>query len=721
MDQEQKLSRRDFLRLSALTAASAVITACGGQAAPPPATPAAGAPTAAPGATTAPAATPAATTAPVAAPGKYKEAPMLAEQVKAGKLPPVDQRLPKNPYVPPHAWLQVGKYGGTMNWVNSWGGDNISVIVHESMYGHSPLRWLKDGQEIGPGLVESWESNDDASQWTLHFREGLKWSDGQPWTVDDIMFWWEDMILNEEHNTEAPPDEARSGKGTLAKFEKVDDYTLRMTFDAPAPLTADRLAMWVNGNAGKPIGPSWMAPKHYLQQFHPKYNSSVTGNWVETFNQKAQFRINPECPTMTGWMLQTYEEGVRSVWTRNPYYWVVDKDGNQLPYIDTIICTGYQDAQVEKLNVLSGKADFTHHWVLNLTDVSAARQGESTGNFEVRFWDSGSGSGQSFFFNFDYKDDKMRELIRNPKFRKALSHAYNRAEIQKNFYFGQGELTTGTFAPKAIEYNINDQGKQVYIAWRDSAVKYDPELAKQLLDEIGVVDKDGDGKREMPDGSKLTVTLDYGADAAQEAVSTNELLARDWQAIGIDARINPMPPQGLTDLWKGGEKLSNANWGIGDGPNHLVFPQWLVPIEYERWAPLHGTYYSLRGTPEETAEQDVNPWERKPPRIGPKDAAFSPAIGKLWEIYDRSKVEPDFMKRTQMVWDMIKIHIEEGPFVQGSVANFPRAFIVKKGLLNVPKREDLALGGFTDPWIHPTPAVYDPETWFWDDPAAHGG
>ena len=127
----------------------------------------------------------------------------------------------------------------------------------------------------------------------------------------------------------------------------------------------------------------------------------------------------------------------------------------------------------------------------------------------------------------------------------------------------------------------------------------------------------------------------------------------------------------------------------------------------------------LRGTESEAAEKDVDPWERKPPRINRDDKAFDPVIGQLWDIYDQTKVEPDVMKRHQMVWDMIKIHVENGPYVQGTVANFERVYIVKNGLMNVPRKEELALGGFTDPWIHPTPAVYDPETWFWDDPSKH--
>jgi peptide/nickel transport system substrate-binding protein len=722
VDKEQKLSRRNFLRLSGAAAASTMIAACGGTTTTPAP---AGAPTAA-GAATAPTAAGAApasggaTTVPIAAPGKYKDAPMLAEMVTAGKLPAVDQRLPKSPYVPPHAWLKTGKYGGTIQRSANWT-EGIVASIQESMYGHSPLRYLKDGLEIGPGLVESWESNPDASEWTLHFREGLKWSDGQPWTTADVMFWWEDMILNEDHQTEGAPDEARSGKGTLMKLEKVDDFTLKMVFDAPAPLTADRLAMWVNGNAGKPIGPSWMAPKHYVQQFHPKYTPSVGTDWVETFNQKAQYRINPECPTMTGWMLQSYEEGVRSVWTRNPYYWVVDKEGNQLPYVDGLICTGYQDKEVQKLSFLEGKIDYDHFHALTLADVKALRDAQPQSKVEARFWDSGSGTASLFFFNFDYKDDKMRELIRNPKFRKALSLAYNRAEVQKVVYFNTGELTTGTMSPKAIEYNINDQGKAAYASWRDLANKYDPEAAKALLDEIGV--KAGaDGKRTMPDGSPLAISIDYPSDTGNEHLQKNELMAKDWQAIGIDGKLNPVEPTGYDEKWKAAEYMSKTAWEVGDGPNHLVYPQWVVPLEFSRWAPLHGGGYNERGTPKENSEADKSPWDRSPPRFVKADKQIDPAIQKLWDIYDQTKVEPDVMKRHALVWDMIKIHVESGPFYMGTVANYPRIVLVKEGLMNVPTAEDLkanGLGGFVNPWIHPTPAVYDPETWFWDNPDAH--
>jgi peptide/nickel transport system substrate-binding protein len=718
--------------VSAIAAATTVIAACGGEATPPAGTapttaPAAGAePTAVPAAeataapageaTAAPAgeatAAPAgeATAVPATAPGSYKDAPSLQGQ----NLPPVAERLPKNPLVIAHAWLGTGKYGGLLrsSAAETWG---TTGFVQESMYGHSMLRYLKDGLEIGPGLAESWESNDDASEWTFKFREGLRWSDGEPWTTKDIMFWWEDQVLFKNADNpdlssdQQPPDEARSGKGTVMTLTAPDDYTIVMKFDAPAPLTADRIAMWVN----RGIGPRWMDARHYLEQFHPKYNTAVTS--FTDFNEKREFRTNPDNPTMTGWKLKSYEEGVRSVWERNPYYWCVDQEGNQLPYIDGISMTTVQNAEAQKLDFISGKVDWAHFHSLTLADVSTIKEAEAQSKLQVELWDSGSGTGSIFFLNYDYKEEPIRTIFRDTKFRRAISHAYNRAQVQKVVYYGTGELTTGTMSPKAIEYQFNDAAKQHYAEFRDYAITYDPEMAKSMLEELGM--KVGaDGFRGLPDGTPLRLRLEFQADAGQETQKKNEILAENLRAVGINAVANPVTPTAFGDQWRAGELMSHTNWEVGDGPNHLVFPSWIVPIEHERWAPLHGTYYSLLGSEQAGTEDDKDPYERNPPRVA---AEAGSVIEKLYQLYEQTKVETDVMKRHQQVWEINKVHIEQGPFFMGVVANYPRIVLFSSDLKNWPKRADLAQGGFVNPWIHPTPAVYDPETWYFENPEAH--
>lgn len=658
------------------------------------------------------------TTKPLEPPSTFQEAPALKKRADAGAIPPVADRLPERPYVVPHRWLETGRYGGRLLMVGP-ASSTGAAEPRNFMYGLSPLRWLNDGRDVGTGLIESWESNDDASQWTLHFRKGLKWSDGHPWSTADILFWWEDLVLNKE-SPEVAPDECRSGKGTLAKLAAPDDMTLTMTFDAPAPLTADRLANWPNGQGGG--GPIWMVPKHYVKQFHPRYNKNAPDDWASAggvMEEHGNFMKNPRCPTMTGWRLKSYHEGSSLIWERNPYYWCVDREGNQLPYIDTLHIGVVQDVEVAKLQIRDGKVDYVQGNLmgLGLADVSSLKRAGKKADISVLLWDSGSGGGSDFYFNYDYPDEKLRALIRKPEFRQALSHGFDRDVAQKVLYFNTGEKTTGTMSPKAAEFHTAPNGQDIYKKWRDSYIEYAPEKAKKMLDKLGVVDRDGDGYRELPDGTKLVIRLEYAADANEIALKKNERLRHDWHKIGIATEQSPVPPPALGDLWSAGKMMTRTDWQApGDGPNCLVYPHWLVPIGPNRWAPLEGQYYAVRGTSKEGTEPDVDPFKRTPPRMAPEKGG---PIERLWEIYDKTKTEPDELRRTKMVWEMIKIHITDGPFFQGTVANYPHIIVARNGLGNVPQRENLAQHGFVDPSVHPTPAVYDPETYFWDEPDRH--
>ena len=454
------LSRRDFLRLSAVAAAGAAVAACAKTEAPTTAPAAAtNTPAAAATNTTIPTREP--TNTPVPTPVEVKEAPMVADMVAAGTLPPLDERLPQNPLVIQMDWQGPGKYGGKMRVVHTdstWAGGP----QEESMYGNSPIRWVDDGLGIEAGWVEKWTPNDDTSEWTFNVRKGIKWSDGEPFTVDDILYWWEDLVLNPDQATN-PPDEAKSGIGSVCTFTKVDDFTFKMTYDAPSPLVADRLAMWVNGD----IGPRWIAPKHYLSQFHPSYNSEYA-DYVE-HDIRIQLRQDPGGPSLSHFYCKDAEEGVFVTWDRNAYYYCVDADGNQLPYMDGCDNTSAQNAEAAKAAILAGQADFAWHQPFGLADIATLKSNEGTSNMETRLIDTGSGTGSMFFFSRDYREDKYRELFRNPTFLKAVSHAWNRSEPHKVLYFQTGEPTTGTMSPKAIEYQFNDEAKERYAEWRDSA------------------------------------------------------------------------------------------------------------------------------------------------------------------------------------------------------------------------------------------------------------
>lgn len=700
------LTRREFLFGSAMAAVSVALSACGGAPKAEP-TKAPAAPTSAPvKATEAPKLpTPIPTQAVTATPvptvaAAAKEAPQLAELVKAGKLPPLKDRLPQNPLVLAPI-NKIGTYGGRIRTFSN----NLGNHWEECQYGHSPLRWIDDGMGIAPGMCEKWETNKDNTEWTLYFRKGLKWSDGKPCTVDDVLYWWEDLVINPDH-PDVPPDFGSAG-GKLAEFIKIDDYTLKIKYAVSAPLTAKRLAMWVNGA----IGPRWIAPKHYLSQFHPKYNKAVTN--FQEHDAKLLFRQNPETPSLDPWICTKFEPGKSRTWERNPYYYAVDTQGNQLPYIDGIDELMVEDAEVQKLTVMQGGIDFVHFHRFALADLSTLLDNQEKGGYTVYLWDSGSGTGQMYFWNYDHPDDKKRALYRNPKFKRAMSHAIDRATIQKVVYYNTGMITTGSMSPKAYEFNFNDEARKMYQKQRDAYVKYDPDLAKKLLDEIGVKDVNNDGWREMPDGSKLEIRVDLQADAGKECLSVLEITKKNWNAIGLNLVINQIPPAEFGPMWQSGKGEFRTNWEVGDGPDHLLYPSWVVPNEPDRWAPLCGRHLQLEGTAQQNTEKEKSPWDRSPARwVAGEPGLVDGPVYKLQEIYKKAMTEVDELKRAQMVWDMINIHINDGPFYIGTVANYPRMIFASKKLDNVPKKEQLKLGGFVNPWIIPYPAVTNPETYY---------
>jgi len=704
-----QLNRREFLFASAMGTVGVALAACAkapATEAPAPAAPAAEAPAAAqpaPAATNTPIPTVAATATPVPTAVAAKEAPELAELVAAGQLPPLADRLPKVPLTLSGV-DGVGTYGGRIRSFHP----NLGNGTEEWMYGHSPFRWIDDGLGIAPGLCDTWETNEDNSEWTIHIREGVKWSDGEPCTIDDVLFWWNDLVLNTDF-PDQPPDFGQAG-GELVEMIRVDDYTLTLKYAVSAPLTLKRLAMWVNGN----VGPRFIAPKHYLEQFHPVYNTEMAD--METLREKILYRQNPDCPALSAWVCETYDPGQQRVWKRNPYYYCVDTEGNQLPYLDGIDEKMIQDPQVQVLTVLQGGVDYlpaVNH-SMAYSDIATVTEGQDAGNYILMLIDGGGGSGVYYFHNFDTPDDKKRELYRNPDFKRAMGHCMDRATIQKTIFFGTGELTSGTMSPKAIEFQFNDQAREMYAKWRDMFVEYDIEKAKSLLDGIGVVDSDGDGWREFPDGSKLEISIDYPADMSAMNVQGLEICTKGWNDAGLFIVQNPIPPAEFGTLWNAGKLEIRGGWGASDGPDLLVYPSWLVPNEPERFAPLCGNRYQQLGTDKEDTELDKSPWDRTPPRWASTESGFADTvIPRMQDMLTEALLEPDEMVRMQIVWDLIDIHVEQGGFGMGSVANQVRMFIKNKNLMNVPDKEDLKLGGFCDPWIVPHPAIHNPELFYW--------
>lgn len=636
-----------------------------------------------------------------AAAATFKESPLLQTKVAAGELPPIEERIPPNPLVLKPVNV-IGKYGGVINIKNNW----LGGLLEEGMYGYSPVRWVDDGQGIAPGLCESWTTNDDNSEWVLNMRKGIKWSDGTPCTMKDTMFWWNDLtIATDPANPDPLPEWAHDATGALVKITMVDDFTLKLEYGTPAPLTLKQLAMWVKGC----IGPDrWITPEHYIKQFHPKYNSEYTD--FSILLQKITFRQNPECPSLDPWVVVRHDPSKNATWERNPYYYAVDPEGNQLPYIDGWEEEEVTDKEALLAQALQGSIDYSC-WMGDLSDYATLKDNEEKGGYEAFLIDSGSGTGILHYYNHDNPDPKRRELYRNKKFRQAMSHALDRATIQEKIYYGTGILTTGTFSPKAYEFNWSEEGRAYYQKARQVYVDYDPEKSKALLDEIDVKDVDGDGWREYPDGSKLEVIIDLSATASSTAVNMLEISKPNFEAVGLKIVINTIPGAEAGLRWHTGQGSIATDWEWADGPDFLVYPDPGTPVTYERWAPLCGEMWRHKGTPQEMEEAEVSPWDRKPPRYNKEDPEYKGTVyEKLHQIYSKAIVEQDTLKRTQLSYDLWNVHIEEGPFFLGSVANFGMPMVVSKKLENVPRREQYKLGGWAYPWILPHMAMSNPET-----------
>lgn len=457
---------------------------------------------------------------------KYKEAPILADLVKAGKLPPVAQRLPENPLVV-ETYESIGQYGGV--WRRGFLGpsdfNNYNRIVYDALVRFSP-----DGTKIEPKLALKVEPSKDYTGWTVTLRKGAKWSDGSPFTADDIMFWYSDVLLNKDL-TPALPTWMKNRDGSPVTVEKVDDITVRWVYKDPNTTFLMELA---NKDSGDRQFAAFL-PSKYLKQFHAKYADraqleKMTADakfktWVELFAAKAHPPENPDRPTMAAWAPVTRASDQVFILRRNPYYVGVDKAGNQLPYIDYVQFKFFADAQALNLAAIAGQLDQQERHI-NLLNYPVLKEHEKDGKYRVILWPAFGGADADVTFNQTYtKDADLGRLFGNKDFRIAMSYAINRNEIKESAFLGLGEARQPVAAPWHPYYPGDAYAKK-YTEFR-------PDEANRMLDGLGLNRKDADGIRLFPGTNKrvtveLSVVPVFGPwpDIAQ-------LIAKNWERVGI--------------------------------------------------------------------------------------------------------------------------------------------------------------------------------------------
>lgn len=567
----------------------------------------------------------------------YNEAPQLAQLVEAGQLPPVHERLPEDPLVI-EPIERIGQYGGTWNSAITGGGDR-AWFVRSFDYEHL-VRWDPEWTGVIPNVAESFEANEDYTEFTFYLREGMKWSDGHPFTADDILFWYEDILMNREISP-AIGSIWQSG-GEPGVVEKIDDYTVRFTFSAPHGLFLQLLAT--------PTGdPPTRYPRHYVEQFHPKYNpegidalvaESGLADWVALMDSKTDWNArwsNTELPRLTPWVVTTgYGEGTRVVAGRNPYYWKVDPEGNQLPYIDRLTYDIVNDTEVLVLNVLNGEIDMMNRHFNTIPNRSLFVDNAERAGFRLFATQPAYPNYVNFAFNLTHPDPVKREIFQNKDFRIGLSHAIDRQELIDLVWFGHG--SPWQVAPREGTPFYNEQLAKQY-------TEYDVELANEYLDRAGYQDRDSQGYRLGPDGNRISFGVEV-ISTALDQIDALELIQLYWQEVGIEMQINVRDRSIIDIQTKDTSEFDVHVNSFGGGAGELdtlLDPRWILPMQRDSvFANAWRNWYLGDAIAQQTRAEE-------PPE----------AMRRQMELYDQVKATGDLDEQIELMNEIIQIAADE--------------------------------------------------------------
>ena len=559
----------------------------------------------------------------------FKEAPDVADKVAKGQLPPVQQRLPMNPVVvkPEEA---VGKYGNVLRMSvvgqNTLVGSEISWFMQESLVNPSP----DDATKMVPNLAESWKWSDDFKILTINLRKGIKWSDGKPYTTQDIQFWWNDVVLNKELTPS--PNSLFTRGGKLAEFKVIDDFTFQWSFAEPYAIFTTYLGSW-----GFPRDAPALYPKHYLSQFHTAYGDKAKidaamqaggfKTWSDFFANQATY-INPDRPTVAAWLPTARPPNAVEVYLRNPYYWKVDTAGNQLPYIGEVRTTRMADTEAALLKTIAGDLDLSR--LGGTTNLPVLSENKQKGNYHFAYADWMPNAFCNIMFNFTTKDPVRNKLYNTKEFRQALSVAINRDEIIKLMY--KGGVFASQVAPMRGAPYFGES--ELFQSW----VKFNPEQANQMLDKLGLTARDKDGFRLGPDGKDLLLIISATTAWPVETPQVMDLVKGYWAKVGIKATVAPEAGALWTTRHNAGEHdLSARGAHFGGGPVHPTLNANTFALSGWQWSPDWALWMDTGG------KQGVEP----------------PAeVKQVRELREKILAEADLAKRNAYMQDVFKLHMD---------------------------------------------------------------
>jgi peptide/nickel transport system substrate-binding protein len=591
----------------------------------------------------------------------FKEAPALAAKVAKKELPPVAERLPKVPMVvKPHD--QVGRYGGLWRATMLGASDHwwlIKTIAYEGL-----VRLDLETNTIVPNLAESYEVTPDGTEFTFVLREGLKWSDGQPFTAEDIQFWYDNVATNAQL-TPGLASWLRTASGPVV-VKTVDQRTVKFVFKEPNGLFLRKIAS--NSNIGD-NAPIEGFPKHHLAKLHAGLNPNADAEakaagfsgWVERFTTisgpLSRWRFTG-LPTMLPWMLsQPYDDKRRVVSERNPFYFKVDTAGHQLPYLDGYDFRVVDDAEAMVLRASAGEIDLQDRTIASLRNKSVLFDNQKKGNYSFFEVPSPHHNTMVIYFNHNHANAQKRALFQTKDFRIALSHAINRKQIIDLVYYGQGEPWQVSPRKESVAYD--EKAAKQY-------TDYDKAKANALLDGLKLDKRDSAGYRLGPDGARLSIIVEAPSDFRPDWIDVLETVKANWKDVGVDLQIRPLGRSLIRNRALANEHEAFVFLGNGGMDLDLILePDNFLPYDptgYRTYALLWSNWFQSRSPSEE------------PP--APVKTAF--------ELYRKVQSSPDAKVQGEAIKEIVRISGEQ--FYNIGISLPPSGYgIISNAMRNVPK------------------------------------
>jgi len=588
-----------------------------------------------------------------AQPSGVSETPYFAAQVQAGRLPTVADRLPDEPSVAEFSGpgTMEGRHGGELHLLMGRSQDVRMMVV----YGYARLVGYDRSFNLVPDILRQVDV-DRQRVFTLHLRPGHRWSDGHLLTASDFKYWWDDIVVNRELTRGGPPT-AMLVDGKPPRFEMLDQFTVRYTWDGPNPYFLPALA------GASPL--YIYRPAHYLKQFHQAYGDPAmladavrranVRNWAQLHNRMDnQYRNdNPDLPTLDPWVVVTRPPADRFVFVRNPYYHRIDSAGRQLPYIDRVVMN-IAAPSVMPAKVGAGESDLQSRGLV-FNDYAFLKKATKRGNFDVHLWDTARGAQVALFPNLNAADPVWRQLNRDVRFRRALSLAIDRTEINKVAYYGLAIEGNNTLLPGSPLHRPEDRQ-----AW----ARFDLAEANRLLDEIGLTRRDKHGIRLMPDGRPLEVVAETaGEDTEQTDVLA--LIHDTWIKAGVKLFSKPSQRDVLRRRSFAGQTVLTVWSGIENGlVTANMSPDEFAPTSQQQlqW-PKWGQYIETGGASGEACDD--------------------PAALELQRLNEAWRLAGSTDERARIWRRMIEINAEQ-VYTIGLVAGVKQPVVANRALRNLP-------------------------------------